>query len=277
MAKKPVTMTEAQELSETLPKKKETIVSAIAGCIGSIGKIAKASLNQHQRYKFTSIDDFLAATGPACSEHGLIIIQDEKRREIVFSENTDRNNNKIAWLEFEFSFLIIHVAGEELGPFTRTVSVPFHGAQSYGSGQSYALKQFMRSLFQIATGDTDDADYGPQGSAPVIQAKPPKESPPPVEDGTTTESPPVEEELVDLLYELCDLMQAFPNRLVFDSWILETANQPIRAMTKDRAWKMFCWLRTNPETEKWPKSHRLALVNAIAGTTRLETEGNDDG
>ena len=32
------------------------------------------------------------------------------------------------------------------------------GAQAFGSAQSYALKQFLRSLFMIPTGDKDDPD-----------------------------------------------------------------------------------------------------------------------
>ena len=38
--------------------------------------------------------------------------------------------------------------------------VPARGAQAFGAAQSYALKQFMRSLFQIPTGDREDADFG---------------------------------------------------------------------------------------------------------------------
>ena len=32
------------------------------------------------------------------------------------------------------------------------------GGQAMGAAQSYALKQFMRSLFLIATGENDDLD-----------------------------------------------------------------------------------------------------------------------
>jgi len=38
------------------------------------------------------------------------------------------------------------------------VMVPANGAQAAGSAQSYALKQFMRGLFLIPTGDADDPD-----------------------------------------------------------------------------------------------------------------------
>jgi hypothetical protein len=44
--------------------------------------------------------------------------------------------------------------------------VPARGAQAFGSAQSYALKQFMRSLFQIPTGDKEDADFAVPASLP---------------------------------------------------------------------------------------------------------------
>ena len=240
-----VTMSDAQDLSESLQGRKSVnIVSAIAACIGSIGKLSKASLNQHQKYKFTSIDDFLAATGKACCEHGLIILQDELKREVI-------ENNSSSWLSFEFSFLVVHESGEQFGPFKRSVAVPWHGAQSFGSAQSYALKQFMRSLFQIATGDQDDADYGPQSHTPPTLKTP---KPAPISDDTES-----------LLYELADFLDAFPSRVVFDSWILETANQNVSDMSEERGQKTFKWLKANQDPADWPESHRLALANAIAG------------
>src|SRR3954471_22040307 len=33
------------------------------------------------------------------------------------------------------------------------------GAQAFGSAQSYALKQFMRAMFMISTGEKDDPDF----------------------------------------------------------------------------------------------------------------------
>ena len=242
-----VTMSDALEtrgmLDRIQPKPTGSkIVSAIAACIGSIGKIAKDNLNQHQKYKFASIDDFLVVTGKACSEHGLIVLQDEVSREII-------ENKSSSWLSFEFSFVVMHESGEEFGPFKRTVAVPWHGAQSFGSAQSYALKQFMRSLFQIATGDQDDADYGPQSHKP-----PSLEKPKPISDDTES-----------LLYDLADFLDAFPSRVVFDSWILETATQSVSDMSEERGQKTFKWLKANQDPADWPDSHRLALANAIAG------------
>jgi hypothetical protein len=140
------------------------LIAAIAKVMASMGKLSKENMNQFDKYKFTSIDDFLVATGHACGEHGIVILQDELSREIVSKKTS--TGKESSWLSFTFSFEVCHESGERLKPLTRSVAVPFTGAQSFGSAQSYALKQFMRSLFQIATGDTDDADFGPNTNEP---------------------------------------------------------------------------------------------------------------
>jgi hypothetical protein len=43
------------------------------------------------------------------------------------------------------------------------------GAQAFGAAQSYSLKQFMRSLFQMATGDKEDADFHEQSALPGVK------------------------------------------------------------------------------------------------------------
>jgi hypothetical protein len=50
-----------------------------------------------------------------------------------------------------------------LGPLFQRID----GPQTTGGTQSYALKQFLRSLFQIPTGDRDDADFTPKEDMPA--------------------------------------------------------------------------------------------------------------
>ena len=56
-----------------------------------------------------------------------------------------------------------HESGEETKPVQTVVSLPITGAQTSGSAQSYALKQYLRGLFLIKTGEKDDPDF----NAPV--------------------------------------------------------------------------------------------------------------
>jgi hypothetical protein len=108
-------------------------------------------------YNFVSIDGFLSAVNPLCAEAGLVIIQDEDSVEFV--ERQGRNGSS-TWLRVTYSFTIAHVSGAVMARQPRrTVMTIANGAQAFGSAQSYSMKQFLRSLFQIATGDKDDPDF----------------------------------------------------------------------------------------------------------------------
>jgi hypothetical protein len=106
-------------------------------------------------------DDFLAAVGPLCSRAGLIVLQDEESADLI-----DRSGK--GWLRVTYAFSLAHTSGAvSERPIRRTVLQPVTGPRTTGSSQSYALKQFMRSLFQIAMGDRDDAEYRPKVDRPA--------------------------------------------------------------------------------------------------------------
>lgn len=133
------------------------IAEAIAKVMGSIEKLQKEDRNQHGGYNFASIDTFLEEVRPKCVDAGLLIIPDEESCDVVGD-----------WLKIKFSFTLAIKEGEtwEHRP-TRTVMVTAKmGAQAFGAAQSYAMKQFMRGLFQIATGDDADADQYEHGQLP---------------------------------------------------------------------------------------------------------------
>jgi hypothetical protein len=62
-----------------------------------------------------------------------------------------------------------------LGPLFQRID----GPQTTGGTQSYALKQFLRSLFQIPTGDRDDADFTPKEDMPAQTRQPVQDAPRP--------------------------------------------------------------------------------------------------
>lgn len=134
------------------------VATAISNVMAGIKTLGKDGTNAHQRYNFVSTDAFLAAVNPLCAAAGMIIIQDEDNISIA-----DK------WLTAKYSFILAHKSGATWGPVYRSVMVQANGAQAFGSAQSYALKQFLRSLFQISTGDQDDADQ--QAAEPL----PPKQ------------------------------------------------------------------------------------------------------
>ena len=126
------------------------VAAAICAVMADVPKLQKGETNSHGKYNFASIDDFLEAVRPLCAKHGLIILQDEEGYE---SEG--------GWLTMRFAFTLAHSSGETWShKVKRSIMVNAKmGSQAFGAGQSYALKQFMRSAFQIATGEAgNDVD-----------------------------------------------------------------------------------------------------------------------
>ena len=146
----------------------DKIIAAITKAMGAIKPVAKDSRNTEQKYDFASIDNFLALVNPICADAGLIFHMEE-----IAIEALERQGkyNLTSWLSFKFAITVMHVSGQSLPPVFRTVEVIRTGAQSAGSAQSYALKQFLRSLFLIPTGDNDDADFAEKGDGPVVQQR----------------------------------------------------------------------------------------------------------
>lgn len=153
------------------------IVRAVAKATGEVKRIAKENKNTEQRYDFASVDDFLAMTGPVLANNGLMILMDEEAAEHI--EKQGKFGPQL-WAKYTFSFEVMHESGETLRVVRRTVEVMRSGAQASGSAQSYALKQFVRALLQIPTGDKDDPDHGaieptapkePRSSTPRQQAQ----------------------------------------------------------------------------------------------------------
>ena len=159
------------------------IISAVAKAMGEMKRIAKDSRNIEQKYDFASVDDFLAMTGPICAANGIITILDE---ELVEDFERQGKYGVTHWLRIRFAISTMHTSGETLPVVRRTVEVIRTGAQSFGSAQSYVLKQYQRALYQIPTGDKDDADYAEKGDGPAItKAPPPKQEQAPVDRGPT--------------------------------------------------------------------------------------------
>lgn len=170
-------MTDTQERDGILP--------AIAAAMGDVQKVGKEDRNKHDGYNFASIDSFLSLVNPICARHGLIIISDEVSREDFTRKG---RNGETPWMRVSFSFAVHHVSGQSLQPMTRSVEVMRNGAQAYGSAQSYCLKQFLRGLFLIPTGDKDDADLAATDGGSIVQHHDPKPKKPTLDDRAVQEA-----------------------------------------------------------------------------------------
>lgn len=124
--------------------------------LGTLGKDHKRD-DAGARYEYASIDDFIQHVRGHCADAGLAIIPDEAR-DAETQEVTKKDGKTTVVWNARFAFRLIHESGESYGPIFKGVMVPATGAQSAGSAQSYALKQLLRGLFLIPTGDADDPD-----------------------------------------------------------------------------------------------------------------------
>jgi len=135
-------------VEQTANKFPSTLAMALADAQREVKELAQGDRNQYSKYNYTSIDDFLNAMRPILSSSGITILMDE--------ESATQAGDNI-WIRFGFT--LVHSSGERWGPMRRTVAVQALGpAQAFGSAQSYALKQFLRATFLVATGDGDDPD-----------------------------------------------------------------------------------------------------------------------
>lgn len=141
------------------------ILAAVAKAMGAIHKVKKTGQNTHDNYAFASVDDFLAMVNPVCAEAGLMVAMDETGLEDFVRKGKYGEN---AWMRVSYCITVFHASGQSLPPVNRTVEVLRNGSQAYGSAQSYVLKQFLRCLLLIPTGDKDDADLQP-ADAGLIQ------------------------------------------------------------------------------------------------------------
>jgi len=136
------------------------VAKAVVAVMSGMETLVKKEENDHAKYKFVGIDSFLTAVRPKCAEAGLIIVPDEESCEV-----------RDSWLLIRYAFTVAHESGEtwEHRPVRNITVNAKMGSQAFGTAQSYAMKQFMRSLFQISTGDDEDADNHEQGALPQSQ------------------------------------------------------------------------------------------------------------
>lgn len=146
----------ADNTENTVRSMPESIAKAVCQVMGKITRISKDNENKFDNYKFTSVDDFIESVNPLCADAGLFILQDESKPPEFMEKEGKSGTQRVIWFEFEFT--LVSDKGDMYGPLRKSVFVPSTGAQAFGSAQSYALKQFLRSLFLIPTGDKDDPD-----------------------------------------------------------------------------------------------------------------------
>ena len=152
------------------------INTALASAMKEVQKLPKDDRNEHGNYSFASIDQFLDACRPICASYGL-----HPNIDGVASDTFMAGSNKL-WGKFSYRISMHHESGESTEPSGIDVMLPLTGAQTSGSAQSYALKQYLRGLLMISTGEKDDPDFhqpapkdGVDGVVPEVSTKTPQD------------------------------------------------------------------------------------------------------
>lgn len=133
------------------------IAAAINAVKKSLGTLSKDNKNKFDKYEYASIDDFILFVRDHCNDADLFIECNEGE-EPKLQDVLKKDGKPMAMWWQRFAFYLGHESGAGYGPIYKTVMVQANGAQAAGSAQSYAMKQFMRSMFLIPTGDKDDPD-----------------------------------------------------------------------------------------------------------------------
>lgn len=151
------------------------VAEALSRVQAGIKTLGYDERNQHGSYDYVSADKFYAEIRPLLNEAGLLIVADLSDMEVLTFANAKKEDKQ--YLKCRYDFYFVHQEGGAVfGPFRRGVMLPYTGAQSSGAADTYAEKQFLRSLFKVPTGDHDADAEPPQRAA---RAKPVR-----VESGT---------------------------------------------------------------------------------------------
>lgn len=133
------------------------LAAGIAGVMSEVGTIQKTGFNKFHNYAYATLQDLLFAVTPLMGKHGVCVIQNEVERTQVETR---------IMVTYEFS--IFHTSGEvwpEKPRFTGMCigrnSKGDYDDKAINKAHSAARKYFLLSLFQVPSGDFDDADEGP--------------------------------------------------------------------------------------------------------------------
>ena len=149
----------AQREPEPLPARGTAqITKAIAGVMREVDVVAKKGVNQFHHYKYAAMQDILQQITPLLGKHGIVIFQNEVERSMFDKEGV---------IAIKYAFEVAHESGEtwphllhQTGVSRCRDSKGGWDDKSLNKCHTAARKYFLLSLFQIPTGEEDDADRG---------------------------------------------------------------------------------------------------------------------
>ena len=141
------------------------LVGAIAAVMNEVHVVAKRGENEFHRYRYATMGDILKEITPLLGRHGIVIFQSETGRAMFDDDNV---------IAVEYSFTVAHASGEtwphaikQTGVSTCRNSKGGWDDKSLNKCHTAARKYFLLALFQIPTGEEDDADQGDRRPSPA--------------------------------------------------------------------------------------------------------------
>jgi hypothetical protein len=143
------------------------LAKGIAGVMSEVGTIQKTGFNKFHNYAYATLQDLLFALCPLMGKHGVVVIQNEMERAALEGGR----------VQVTYEFSIFHTSGESWPEKPRFTGMAI-GKDSKGNWDDKAInkchsaarKYFLLSLFQVPSGDFDDADEGQQ-ARPQAEAR----------------------------------------------------------------------------------------------------------
>jgi ERF superfamily len=127
--------------------------------------VARRGENEFHGYRYATMGDILKEITPLLGRHGIVIFQSETGRAMFDDDNV---------IAVEYAFTVAHASGEtwphalrQTGVSTCRNSKGGWDDKSLNKCHTAARKYFLLSLFQIPTGEEDDADQGDRRPAPA--------------------------------------------------------------------------------------------------------------
>jgi len=132
------------------------IVQSLAKIMGEVGSVKKEGNNSFHNYKYAQAADVMHKLQPLLAREGLVIFQTEAERNFVGDG---------AALAITYEFVLAHKEGEtwpekpkQTGMAAARNSKGGFDDKAANKCHTAARKYFLLALFQIPTGDYDDAD-----------------------------------------------------------------------------------------------------------------------
>lgn len=145
------------------------LLAAISAVMAEVGPVTKRGENEFFKYKYATAADILFQLQPLMGREGLIIFQDQKEVRFI-------NNDRVIAVDYEFT--IAHKSGEiwpvkikRTGLASAATSKGTFDDKGVNKAHTSAHKYFLLSLFEIPTGDYDDADDEADPTRPHTQKK----------------------------------------------------------------------------------------------------------